>query len=206
MDKKRDQTRVARPKILFVWGALLCFVFVPLIIAANSPLQAGRNIEYVLSSLAGILALTFLLMQPLLAARYLPGPSLPMMRRIHRIIGVCLILAVTIHIGGLYLTSAPDTLDALLLVAPTPFSVYGVIALWSVIITVFLVALRKRMKLKYSVWRIVHNALAVIIVISTIVHAVMIEGTMGQTSKYALCTAVLAATLIALYRVHLAKK
>lgn len=180
-------------------------MLVPLFIAALNPLQTSRNAAYIVASLAGILALGLLLVQPLLAAGYLPGMPLVRMRRWHRWIGTSIVIAVALHIGGLYLTSAPDMLDALLLVSPTPFSIYGVTAMWGIILTALLVALRRRLGLGLSMWRILHNVLAAIVVFATIVHALMIEGTMGQISKVILCAAVFAATFIALVHIRILK-
>ena len=44
-------------------------------------------------------------------------------------------------------------------------------------------------------WRNGHTLLAVIIVVSTIVHAILIEGTMETISKVVLCALVLVATM-----------
>lgn len=180
-------------------------MLVPLLIAALNPLQASRNVAYIVASIAGVLALGLLLVQPLLAAGYLPGVPLVKMRRWHRWIGGGLVIAVVLHIGGLYLTSPPDTIDALLLVSPTPFSIYGVTAMWGIILTALLVALRKRLGLGLSPWRILHNVLAAIVVVATIVHALMIEGTMGQVSKIILCAAVLIATSATLIHIRIVK-
>lgn len=195
----------SKTKTILIWLALGSLVIFPLLIAAQNPLQASRNAAYIVASLAGVLALGLLLVQPLLAAGYLPGLPLVKMRRWHRWLGGMLIVAVALHIGGLYLTSAPDTIDALLLVSPTPFSIYGVIAMWGMIFTALLVALRRRFGLKISLWRIIHNLLALIVVIATVVHALMIEGTMGQISKIILCAAVIAATLTAVVHLRLIK-
>ena len=181
-------------RAILIWLALVCLVLIPVLIAAFNPLQASRNPAYVIASLSGVLALGLLLAQPLLAAGYLPGAPMIRMRRWHRWIGSCIIIAVALHIGGLYLTSAPDTIDALLLVSPTPFSIYGVVAMWSIVLTALLVVTRKRIGLKNTAWQIAHNLLAVVVVIATVVHALMIEGTMGQVSKIVLCTAVIVAT------------
>lgn len=181
-------------KAILIWLALAFLVLVPVMIAAFNPLQVSRNPAYIIASLSGVLALGLLLVQPLLAAGYLPGAPIVRMRRWHRWLGSCIVIAVALHIGGLYLTSAPDTIDALLLVSPTPFSIYGVVAMWSIILTALLVATRKRLGLKNTVWHIAHNLLAVIVVMATVVHALMIEGTMGQVSKIVLCAAVIIAT------------
>ena len=81
--------------------------------------------------LPGVLSLGLLLLQPLLAGRYLPGLSAVMSRHIHRWIGLTLVLAIVVHVAGLWLTSPPDVVDALLFVSPTPFSAWGVIAMWT---------------------------------------------------------------------------
>ncbi|NJM84462.1 MAG: ferric reductase [Tabrizicola sp.] len=186
---------------LLIWPALALVLVVPVAIAASSPFLPSRSFAYVVASFAGILSLGLLLCQPLLAAGYLPG--LPQARRWHRLLGTGIIIAVLLHIGGLYLTSPPDTIDALLLVSPTPFSVYGVIALCGILLTALLVALRRKSGLPHSAWRIIHNAVAAVVVLATIIHAVQIEGLMGQVSKLVLCIALATATIVALVDVHL---
>jgi len=182
-----------------IWAALACLMIGPVLAAAASPLLAYRSVVYIVAGIAGVAALSLLLIQPLLAAGYLPGLSPTQARRWHRWVGSTLALAVVIHIGGLYLTSPPDTLDALILASPTPFSVYGVIGLWSLVLTVVLVAARSKLGLRPPLWRVFHTILASVVVVSSVVHALLIEGTMGTTSKIILCAAVLivtAATMI----------
>lgn len=176
------------------WAALACAMIGPLVIAANSPWLAGRDAVYILAGFAGIAALALLLAQPLLAAGYLPGLDAAQGRRWHRRIGIGIVTGIALHVIGLYLTSPQDALDALLLVSPTPFSVYGVIGLWSVILTALLVAGRSRLRMRPARWALVHNGLAAVVVVSSIVHALMIEGTMGSVSKGALCLGIAVAT------------
>ena len=76
--------------------------------------------------------MALLLVQPLLVAGYLPGLPRSRGRRMHRWVGGGLIAAVVIHVAALWLTSPPDVIDALLFVSPTPFSAWGVIAMWAV--------------------------------------------------------------------------
>lgn len=170
-----------------LWVALALIVQVPLAIAASSPLQTSRNAAYVVASLAGVAALGLLTVQPLLARAHLPDVTPPRQRRWHRFLGSGLLILVGLHIGGLYITSPPDALDALLLASPTPFSVYGVAAMWAIVLTALLAATRRRLRLPPGVWRAVHSVLAVVVVAATIIHAVQIEGTMGWWSKLALC-------------------
>ena len=173
-----------------VWVALAGVVAVPIAVAATSPLLAWRDPVYVVAGLAGVIALAFLLIQPLLAGGYLPGLSGPKGRRMHRWVGGGLLVATMLHVAGLWVTSPPDVIDALLLRSPTPFSVWGVIALWAVLAAAVVAALRRRAR----AWRVAHTALASIVVVGTVVHAMQIEGTMGTVSKALLCVLTLAAT------------
>ena len=100
-------------------------------------------------------------------------------------------MAVVIHVGGLWITSPPDMIDALLFVSPTPFSPFGVIAMWAIFAVAVLASLRRRLGLR--TWRIAHMSLAVIIVAGSVVHSILIEGTMETMSKAAICVLVLAA-------------
>ncbi len=177
-----------------IWAALACAVMFPIWSAAASPLLAYRSPIYITGGMAGIAALAILLIQPLLAAGYLPGLRKPTMSRWHKRLGAVLVASVALHVGGLYLASPQDALDALLLVSPTPFSIYGVTAMWALVLTVLLVAARGRLCLRPSAWNVLHNGLALVVVVGTVIHALMIEGAMGANSKLILCLCVLGAT------------
>jgi predicted ferric reductase len=173
-------------------------MIVPVAIAAFSPYLASRNLPYIVGGFAGITGLSLLVLQPLLPAGYLAGSEGPPGRRWHRWLGIGIVVAVALHVGGLYLASPPDTIDALLLVSPTPFSVYGVTAMWGVVATAILVLFRRRLGLRYSVWRLIHNGLAAVVVAATVIHALQIEGAMEPVSKWMLCMAVVVTTGVAL--------
>ena len=183
--------RLAR--VALIWAALATAVCVPIAAAAASPLLAWRGPVYILAGFAGIIALGLMLIQPLLIAGYLPGLSARIGRRAHHWIGGALVVAVVIHVGGLWITSPPDMIDALLFASPTPFSAWGVIAMWSIFAVALLAVLRRR--LGRRTWRIAHLSLAAVIVTGTAIHAMLIEGTMETMSKAALCALVLAATI-----------
>ncbi len=142
-----------------------------------------------------------LLVQPLLALGVLPGLKMPASRRCHRWFGFGLLAAVGVHVGGLWLTSPPDVLDALLLRSPTPFSVYGVAAMWMLFLTAGIALYRKR--LRPLTWRRVHLSLAAFIALSTILHVLLIEGTMGTASKVILSGLVVLAIAVAIRRSRL---
>jgi predicted ferric reductase len=169
-------------------------VVVPIAAAAVSPLLAWREPGYVLAGFAGIFGVTLLLVQPLLAAGELPGLSVVASRRSHRGVGVVLVLAVLIHVAALWITSPPDVIDALSFASPTQFSAWSVIAMWAVFATALLAAVRRRLRLRLWAWRIAHTGLGAVIVVGTVVHAVLIDGTMEAISKVALSVLVVAAT------------
>jgi predicted ferric reductase len=178
-----------------IWVALAAAICVPLAAAAASPLLEWRGPVYILGGFAGIIALGILLVQPLLIGGYLPGPSAYRRRRAHLWIGGVLVVAVVVHVAGLWITSPPDMIDALLFTSPTPFSAFGVIAMWAIFAVALLAALRRRLGLRPRTWRIAHTLLAVVIVVGSVVHGLLIEGAMETVSKAALCALVLAAAI-----------
>src|SRR6185436_8442617 len=154
-----------------------------------------RGPIYILACFVGIIALGLVLVQPLLAAGYLPGLPAYRGRRVHHWIVGALVAAIVIHVGGLWITSPPDMIDALLFESPTPFSPWGVVAMWAIFAVALLAALRRRLGLAPRTWRLAHMVLAVVIVVGSVVHAILVEGTMETVSKAALCALVLAATM-----------
>lgn len=188
-----QQWRSARTAL--IWVALAAAIGVPIAAAALSPLLAWRDAVYILAGFAGIIALGLVLVQPLLIGGYLPGLSAYRGRRAHHWIGGALVVAVVLHVGGLWFTSPPDMIDALTFSSPTPFSPFGVIAMWAIFAVAIIAALRRRLGLRARTWRIVHMPLAIVIVAGSVVHAILIEGTMETVSKAALCALVLGATI-----------
>jgi hypothetical protein len=178
-----------------IWAAFAVAVCVPLAAAAASPLLQWRGPVYILAGFAGIVALALMLLQPLLMGGYLPGFSAQRGRRAHLLIGGALVVAVVVHVAGLWFTSPPDMIDALLFTSPTPFSPFGVIAMWAIFIVALMALLRRRLRLAPRTWRLAHMVLAVVIVTGSIVHGLLVEGTMETMSKVALCTLLLAATI-----------
>ena len=180
---------------ILVWAALGIAVAVPIAAAAASPLLAWRDPVYIAAGFAGIAAMALLLVQPLLVAGTLPGLSGRRGRRVHGVIGGALVAAVAVHVGGLWITSPPDVVDVLLFRSPTPFSEWGAIAMWAVFAAALLAALRRRLRLRPQSWRRGHAALAAVTVLCSVVHALLIEGTMETVSKVALCALVVLAAV-----------
>jgi predicted ferric reductase len=184
-----------RVRATLVWAALAVAIGVPMVAAAMSPLLAWRGPVYILAGFAGIVALGLVLVQPLLIGGYLPGLSAFRARRAHRWIGGTLVVAVLIHVGGLWFTSPPDMIDALTFTSPTPFSPWGVVAMWAIFAVALLAGFRRRSGLRPRQWRMAHMLLAVVIVVGSVVHGMLIEGTMETMSKAALCALVVAAAV-----------
>lgn len=180
-------------RAVLIWAALAAALAVPMAVATASPLLAWRDPIYIVAGFSGVMAMGLLLLQPLLAGGYLPGLPMRRGRRLHFWVGAALVAAVLVHVLGLWLTSPPDMVDALLFRSPTPFSAWGVIAMWAVFASALLATLRRRLRLRPRVWRLGHTTLAAVIVVSSVAHALLIEGTMGTVSKAALCALVLAA-------------
>lgn len=179
-----------------IWAALALLLAVPVALAAGSPLLEWRRPIYIAAGLAGVVALCLTLLQPLLAAGLLPGLPLRPGRQAHRAVGVLLVASVILHVAGLWVTSPPDMVDALLFRAPTLFSAFGVIAMWALFGAACLAAFRRplRQRLPYRTWRLAHTCLAVTVVVGSVAHAALIVGTMETVSKLVLCAAALLAT------------
>lgn len=182
-----------RARVPLIWFAVATAIVVPIAAAAVSPLLAWREPIYIAAGFAGIIAMALLFVQPLLVGGYLPGLVGPRARRIHRGVGVVLVTAVAIHVVALWITSPPDVVDALLFRSPTAFSAWGVVAMWAVFMAAFLASLRRGVRPR--AWRLAHISLAAVTVVGSVVHAVLVEGTMETVSKVVLCALAFAATV-----------
>lgn len=177
---------------------LVAALLAPIIAAANSPLLQWRDPVYVIAGFAGIIGMAMMLVQPLLAVGALPGLLLQTSRRLHRYGGMVLVLAVVIHVVGLWITSPPDVIDVLLFRSPTPFAIWGVLAMWAVFAAALLAVWRARLPLR--VWRWGHTALVSLAVIGTVAHAVQILGTMEPITKTLLSVLLVGALIISIAR------
>lgn len=185
----------SRVRAILIWTIVVVAIALPITAAAASPLLAWRDPIYIAAGFAGVVGMALLLVQPLLAGGYLPGLSIQRRRSVHRIVGMTLVVSVVIHVAALWITSPPDVIDALLFRSPTPFSAWGVIAMWAVFAAALLAALRRRLRLRWRTWRLGHTALTAVTVLGSVIHALLIEGTMEMVSKVVLCTLVFAVTV-----------
>jgi predicted ferric reductase len=205
-----DQTGLPRMKDVFasrsIWLGILVVIGVPIVVAATSPLLAWRSPVYIFAGFAGVIGLALLLVQPLLAANWIGGLGPMISRRWHRWVGVSLVIAVLTHVVGLWITSPPDVVDALLFRSPTSFSVWGVIAMWGLFAAALLASLRRRLHWSPLSWKRAHSAIAFGVVGSTVAHAMLIDGTMGDWSKAGLCILVLLAMFVGMVNLRLWKR
>lgn len=192
MTDKTDRRAALPLRPVLVWAAVAAALLLPLVLAAMSPLLQWRQPVYIAAGFAGIAAMGLLLLQPLLAAGLLPGLKGLRGRRVHRWTGILLVAAVGLHVAGLFVTSPPDVIDALLFRSPTPFSAWGVIAMAAMVAAAMVAAARRR--LRPRTWRAAHVGLALVVVTGSVVHALLIEGTMETWTKLALCLAVVLVT------------
>lgn len=178
---------------MLIWICMTLALAVPLAFAATSEYLAWRDSVYIAAGFAGVFALCLTLVQPFLAGGWLPGLNPLRSRLAHRSVGVFLVASVVVHVAGLWATSPPDIVDALFLRSPTPFSVWGVIAMWALFAAAFLAGVRRR--LSPEIWRVGHKSLVTVAVLGGAAHAMLIEGTMEPVSKTVLCGLAVAATL-----------
>lgn len=169
-----------------IWATLALAIAVPLFAAAQSPLLQWRDTVYIIAGFSGIVGLALLLVQAVLISGILSSGTA---HRIHIWTGAGLIGAVIVHVVALWITSPPDVIDVLLFRSPTPFSVWGAIAMWAVFVGGFLAALRKRISLR--IWRLGHSFAVLLMIIGTVVHTWLIQGTMEDLTKAVLCLMVL---------------
>ena len=189
-------TARVRFRAIAIWAAVAAAVLVPIAAAAASPQLEWRGPVYIVAGFAGVVAMTLLLLQPLAVAGVLPGLASSRGRRAHRWIGALLVGAIVVHVAGLWVTSPPDVIDALLFRSPTSFSAWGVIAMWALFAAAILAVFRRKLALR--TWRRAHTALAAVVVAGSVIHALLILGTMETVSKVALCLLASIATVYAI--------
>ena len=144
--------------------------------------------------------MALMVVQPLAAVGRLPGLSGMGARRVHRMAGLSVVFLILMHVAGLWITSPPDVIDALLFRSPTPFSVWGVIAMWAIVLAALLALSRKQMRLPWKRWRLLHVGLASGAVFCTVLHAALIEGTMESVTKVGLSVLLICAMGLVLRR------
>jgi len=83
-------------------------------------------------------------------------------------------LAVLVHVGGLWITSPPDVVDACFFARRRRFP-YRAVAMWALFLAALVAAMRRRWHLAPRVWSWTHTGLVVAAVVGTVGHALSID-------------------------------
>lgn len=147
-----------------------------------SPLLQWRGPIYIAAGFAGIFAFCLILLQPLFISGDLPTTTPRQARKYHRMIGIGIVFFIVVHVAGLYWVSPMDVMDVLLFRSPTPFGLWGAIGFYALFALSLVLLFKGRLSLK--TWQQAHLTLAALIAITSILHAIQIEGTMETVSKW----------------------
>ena len=151
-------------------AGVVAVVAVPVALALTDRHLAGASSALVLSTTAGALAVSALVLQPLLARRRIAR---------HQILGAVAFALVLVHVGALFVEAPDDAWFALSPDGPTRarMALIATIALFGV---VTLGALRTRLPLGAATWRVLHAYLAVVVIALGIGHAVLTDGALDD--------------------------
>lgn len=176
---------------------LVAIVLLPVLLAALSPLQAGRAVPWVWGTLAGVLALSLVVVHVLLPTGWLNSFVGEHNLGWHRILGISITGLTLAHILGLYLYSPDDIGDALVLAAPT-YSRLGVLSAGCLVLSVVLAVTRRQLRLADADWKTIHSALAIAIVGTAVAHAVLLQGTLDGLAEGLVCGSAIVAVCMAI--------
>ena len=139
----------------------------PAIVALTDAHLDAAPVALVVSTAAAALAVSALAVQPLLAGS---GRL-----RWHRVLGAVALALVLLHLGGLFVVGAEDTLFALSLDGPTRGRM-ATLATVALIAVVALGVARARLPMSGPTWRILHGFLAVLVIGLGFGHAILTDG------------------------------
>ena len=148
-------------------AAAAVLLALPLAVALTDGHLAGQSAALVISTAAAALAVSALALQPVLAGT---GRL-----RWHRVLGAVALALVLIHLGGLFVVGAEDTLFALSLDGPTRGRM-AALATAALIAVVALGVLRARLPMAGATWRVLHGFLAALVIFLGFGHAVLTDG------------------------------
>jgi predicted ferric reductase len=159
------------------WIALyLVLAISPLVAAVVGDTPEGRGFWTELSVALGFVGLALLALQFVVSARSsgIDGPfGHDIVLRFHRHMGVVGMLAVLAHPLILFVTGAAPW--ALLNVVEAPWRArFGVLSVAALLVVVATSLWRKRLRIRYEVWRILHDALSFVVVLAALVHVELV--------------------------------
>ncbi len=153
-------------------GALVVVVAaLPLVLALTDFHLEGQSAALVLSTAAGALAVSAIVLQPLLAGRGRIAT--------HRLLGAVALALVLAHVGGLFIESSEDALFAMSPDGPTRARM-ALLATIALIAVVLLGVLRDRLPMSGTTWRILHAFLATLVIALGFGHAILTDGALDD--------------------------
>jgi len=152
-------------------------VAVPLTMALTDRHLAGASLALALSTATGALAVSALALQPLLARR-------AQIAR-HQLLGSVVLGLVLVHVAALFAESPGDARFALSPDGPTRARM-ALIATIALLGVVALGALRTRLPIAPSTWRVAHAYLAVVVIALGVGHAVLTDGALDDAGTVVL--------------------
>ena len=152
-------------------AAAVAIVAAPVALALTDRHLAGASPALVLSTGAGVLAVSALVVQPLLAR----GGRIAR----HQVLGSVALVLVLVHVGALFAEAPDDAWFAMSPDGPTRarMALIATVALFGV---VALGVLRQRLPLAAGTWRVLHAYLAVVVLALGIGHAVLTDGALDD--------------------------
>jgi len=180
-------------------GAVAAVVAAPLLLALTDPHLAPGPPALVVSTAAGALAVSALVLQPMFVARR--GTRRPVAPAWHRRVGQAALALVLLHVGALFAVGVGDTLFALSPDGPTRARM-ALLSLIGLVVVVGLGLGRARLRRWMSdwTWRVLHAFCAAAVIVLGLGHAILTDGALdgpGTPLLLALAIAGLAAVLAA---------
>ena len=158
-------------------AAAVVLVPLPAIVALTDSHLDAAPVALVVSTAAAALAVSALAVQPLLAGS---GRL-----RWHRVLGAVALALVLLHLGGLFVVGAEDTLFALSLDGPTRGRM-ATLATVALIAVVALGVARARLPMSGPTWRILHGFLATLVIGLGFGHAILTDGALDGFGTWVL--------------------
>jgi len=168
---------MADSRTLAFGGAALVVAAVPVALALTDRHLSSASAALVLSTVTGALAVSALVVQPLLARGHRIAR--------HQILGTVAFALVLVHVGALFVESPSDAWFAISPDGPTRARM-ALIATIALIGVVALGALRTRLPLRGGTWRLLHAYLAVVVLTLGIGHAFLTDGALDDAGTVVL--------------------
>ncbi len=161
MAERRGGARLVAAALVSVLVAL------PLVLALTDFHLEAAPVALILSTAAGALAVSALVLQPLLAGRGRIA--------VHQVLGAVALALVLVHVGALFVLAPDDALFAMSPDGPTRARM-ALLATIALVAVVLLGVLRPRLPLDGATWRILHGFLAGLVILLGFGHALLTDG------------------------------